>query len=82
MRYNHLSFSVFSLGNGKRLRFWKDVWHRDEALCYSFPSLFSVAANKSVLVADVWEEGGWSPSFTRPFNDWEVVEALSLLLVI
>ena len=32
-------------------------------------------------MADVWEEVGLSLSFTRPFNDWEVDEALSLLLV-
>ena len=31
---------------------------------YSFPSLFSMATNKDVLVADVWEKGAWSPSFT------------------
>ena len=64
-----ISHSVFSLGNGRRLRFWKDAWCKDEALCYSFPPLFSMVANKDVLVADVWEEGCWSPSFTRPFND-------------
>ena len=34
--------------------------------------------NKDARVADVWdssrEEGGWSPVFLRPFNDWEVEE--------
>ena len=53
-----ISHSAFSLRNGRRLRFWKDVWCGDEALCYSFPSLFFVATNKDVLVADVWEEWG------------------------
>ena len=29
-------------------------------------------------MAEVWdasrEEGGWNPRFSRPFNDWEMVE--------
>ena len=47
-------------------------------LCNAFPTLFNLAAHKDVRVADVWdssrEEGGWSPIFLRPFNDWEVEE--------
>ena len=58
---------LFSLGNGIRLRFWKDVWCREEALCDSFPSLFALATNNEVLVADLWnssrEEGEWIPHF-------------------
>ena len=64
-----ISHTIFSLEDGRRLRFWKDIWCGDEALCYSFPSIFSLAANKDILVANVCEEGGYSPSFTRPFND-------------
>ena len=75
--------AVFSLGSGKRLRFWKDAWCGEEAFCDSFPSLFALAANKVSLVADQWdfsrEEGGWTPRFARPFNDWELEEILCLL---
>ena len=60
---------VLSLGNGRRVRFWKDIWCREEA----FPSLFALASNKEALVVDLWEylreDGGWSPCFTKPFND-------------
>ena len=28
------------------------------------------------------EEGGWSPRFSRPFNDWEVEEVERFLLAI
>ena len=74
---------VFSMGNGRRLRFWKDVWCGEEALCDSFPSLYALADNKEVLVVDLWdfsrEEGGWIPRFIRSFNDWELDEILSLL---
>ena len=66
----------FSLGNGRRLGFWKDSWCGEIALCNTFPTLFNLAARKEAKVADVWdssrEERGWSPVFLRSFNDWEV----------
>ena len=34
-------------------------------------------------MSDCWsgrgDGGGWNPSFTRPFNDWEVEDAVRLL---
>ena len=63
----------FSLGNGRRLGFWKDSWCGEIALCNTFPTLFNLAAHKEAKVADVWdssrEERGWSLVFLRPFND-------------
>ena len=47
-------------------------------LSHAFPTLFSLAAHKDARVADVRdssrEDGGWSPVFLRPFNDWEMEE--------
>ncbi|RVW65556.1 Argininosuccinate lyase, chloroplastic [Vitis vinifera] len=44
----------------------------------AFPSLFDLAVSKYAWVVDYWdsmgEEGGWTPRFLRPFNDWEVEE--------
>ena len=52
-------------------------------LCVSFPSLYALVDDKEALVADLWDssrdEGGWTPRFIRPFNDWELDEILSLL---
>ena len=52
---------------------WKDVWCGEEALCSSYPSLFNLALNKEVTVADIWDRGDgarcWSPTFLRPLND-------------
>ena len=66
------------LGNGRRLGFWKDPWCCETVLCNVFPTLFNLAIHKDARVADVWdssrEDGGWSPVFLRPFNDWEVEE--------
>ena len=71
-----LTFSqnaISSLGNGRRLGFWKDPWCDETVLSHAFPTLFNLAAHKDARVADVWdsslEVGGWSPVFLRPFND-------------
>ena len=77
------TLATFSLGNGRRLGFWKDAWSGEEAFPFSYPALFAMAANKEASIADVWEpsgEGGvWIPCFVRPFNDWEVEEIQNLL---
>ena len=70
--------SISDLGNGRRLGFWKDPWCDETVLCYAFPTLFNLAVHKDARVADVWDfstvDGGWSPVFLRPFNDWELEE--------
>ena len=76
IRKEWLTFSqntISSLGNGRRLGFWKDPWCDETMLCNAFPTLFNLAAHKDARVADVRdssrEDGGWSPVFLRPFND-------------
>ena len=70
--------AAVSLGNGRRTSFWEDSWCGEEALCLTFPSLFNVAAHKEARVAEVWNcsrlNGGWSPTFLRALNDWELDE--------
>ena len=50
---NFFQNSVFVLGDGRRINFWKDVWCGGEALCARFPSLFNLALNKEARVADI-----------------------------
>ena len=54
------------------------------ALCNVFPTLFNLVAHKDARVAEVWDslrdDGGWSPVFQRPFNDWEMDEVEMFLL--
>ncbi|RVX19928.1 hypothetical protein CK203_004741 [Vitis vinifera] len=75
---------VFFVGNGRSVKFWNDIWCGNFALCNSFPSLYAFASSKEARVVELWdpsgEEGVWSPSFSRPFNDWEVEEVERLLL--
>ena len=53
---------AFSLGDGRRISFWKDVWCGEEVLSLVFPSLYNLAVQKDAMVADLWEcsreEGG------------------------
>ena len=72
------------VGNGKRVKFWKDKWCGDSPLCHSFPSLFSISSSKEVWVRDIWREigdgGHWDLIFFWSLNDWEVEEVVGLFL--
>ncbi|RVW34912.1 putative ribonuclease H protein [Vitis vinifera] len=71
--YSSLAFRV---GNGRKVRFWKDKWCGDEPLYESFPSLFAISRAKDVWVSEVWNPDGvgdgWTPLFSRALNDWEI----------
>ena len=89
IRKECLSFSqssVFALGGGRRINFWKDVWCSGKALCARFPSLFNLALNKEARVAYIWESGvgvgGWSPTFLRSLNDWGIGEMVRFLQIL
>ena len=75
--------AVFSLVDGWRINFWKDVWCGEEALCSRYPSLFNLALNKEAKITDIWDRdrgaGSWSPTFLRPLNDWEIEEVARFL---
>ena len=67
---------AYYVGNGQRVRFWKDKWCGDRPLCESFSSLFSMSMSKNAWVSEVWnpvgDGDGWTPLFARAFNDWEI----------
>ena len=76
----------FSVGNGRRVKFWKDNWCGNSTLCNSFPSLYAFASYKEAWIEEMWDhyggEGVWSPRFSGLFNDWEVEEVERLLVII
>ena len=67
---------AYQVGSGQRVKFWKDKWCGDKPLCESLPSLFSISLSKDAWVSDVWNPDsdgeGWTPLFSRAFNDWEI----------
>lgn len=44
----------FVVGNGQRVRFWKDRWCGDSAFWVAFPTLYAIATAKDAWVKDVW----------------------------
>ncbi|KAL6343505.1 hypothetical protein AAG906_024870 [Vitis piasezkii] len=52
------SRSRFIVKNGRKVKFWKDLWCEDQTLKDVFPNLFLLAVNKDEWVFDAWEEGG------------------------
>ena len=70
----------FSLGNGKGIQFWLDPWLEVDPLRVSFPGLFSICADQSVLVATAFQAEQWNIGFRRTFgqaesNDWTRLRA-------
>ncbi|RVW89870.1 putative ribonuclease H protein [Vitis vinifera] len=77
---------VFSVGNGRMVKFWNDNWCGNFSLSNLFPSLYAFASFKEAWLVELWDhsgdEGVWNPSFSRSFNDWEVEGVERLLLTI
>ena len=80
---NIRTHSHFIVGDGTRVKFWKDLWCENQSLENAFPILFNLSVNKKGWVAEAWEEdevgGSWGLRFNRHLNDWEVGEVEILL---
>lgn len=46
-------YTCFSLGDGTKIRFWKDLWWRNSTLGSGYPRLFHITSLKNVLVAEI-----------------------------
>ncbi|RVW48620.1 Transposon TX1 uncharacterized 149 kDa protein [Vitis vinifera] len=83
LMFKNISFIV---GDGRRVKFWKDIWCGNIPLCEAFPSLFAFAVSQDAWVADCWDSmgdaGGWYPCFSRSFNNWELEAVASLLSIL
>ena len=64
---------AFKVGDGRRVRFWKDRWCREDSLDVAFPRLYNLASSKDAWVAQLWDQsrnlGCWNLVFTRLNND-------------
>ena len=76
----------FILGDGGRIRFWKDKWVGGNPLCEMFPILYALANSKGAMVGEVWNstrgEGCWNLEFIKSFNDWELEETQNFINLI
>lgn len=77
------------MGDDTRIKFWYDLLCGNNVLKDSFPSVFWIACEKEVPVANFMEIAGdmvqWNVSFARVAQDWEVnsfEEFFRLIIVI
>ncbi|GMI89291.1 hypothetical protein HRI_002598400 [Hibiscus trionum] len=65
----------FSVGNGKRIKFWSETWIGNTPLKELFPRMYALAVNKSGVIAEFghFEDGIWlwKIEFRRRTFDWE-----------
>jgi len=46
------------VGNGTRVRYWKDLWVQNNALLNTFPNLYNISNKQKELIANMgWFEG-------------------------
>jgi hypothetical protein len=71
MRVNEEFFSrdSFTVGDGKRTRFWEEVWLGDMPLAQQYPSLYSIVQRKQVFLADVFNHSPLNIAFLRTFSE-------------
>ncbi|XP_020972640.1 uncharacterized protein LOC107627573 [Arachis ipaensis] len=64
------------LGDGRRTRFWEDVWLQSGPLQMSFPRLFSISNQKGSVIGDCgfWDglEWIWNFQWRRDLYQWEL----------
>ncbi|GKA58460.1 RNA-directed DNA polymerase, eukaryota, reverse transcriptase zinc-binding domain protein [Tanacetum coccineum] len=53
------------VGNGRNMRFWKEMWCGDGTLEAIFPRLAGLASNRDAFVSDYWSIHGWNISWRR-----------------
>lgn len=70
------SLTIFKVGNGTRVSFWKDPWFCGATLKNRFPRLFVIAVNVIGAVSSHWDVSTsfWNIIFERLLKDEEVVE--------
>ncbi|RVW98605.1 putative ribonuclease H protein [Vitis vinifera] len=70
-------FLVYSVvvGNGKRIRFWEDLWWGDQPLGTQYPRLFRVVVDKNIPISSVLgptRPFSWNLNFRRNLSNSEI----------
>jgi hypothetical protein len=69
---------VYILGNGKKIRFWHDVWIGGCPLKIAFSNIFEISNQQEWTVCRILEFGLTNLSFRRSFGSREDNEWLEL----
>lgn len=74
------------IGNGQRVRFWRNIWCCEAPLAVYSMELFTIASNQDAWEDEVWNinngHGEWNLNFTRHFNDREIPFISALLMML
>lgn len=65
-------YTVLTVGDGKRIRLWKDNWVGEGLLKDQFPVLYRLVNLSDILLADCFSMAGSNFQFRRDFYDWEL----------
>jgi hypothetical protein len=69
----------YVLGDGKKTRFWLDIWFGEIPFRIRFPKLFRICHEQNYTVWEVLQSGGCDLSFRRSFGEQECREWEDLL---
>ncbi|KAK1302387.1 hypothetical protein QJS10_CPB12g00586 [Acorus calamus] len=74
------------LGNGHRIRFWREWWCGEALLCIAYPMAAQAAENTEATVQELWKvvdgRGGWCLQMRWITNETQVGELAALLQLI
>ena len=72
VKENFFSKGKFVVGNGQKTRFWEDNWLGEVPLAAQYPTLYSIARHKNMLVADALANSSVHIEFRRNLtgNKW------------
>lgn len=71
----------FKANNGRKIRFWRDLWVGDKTLEQAFPDLFRISSRKDDTISNCWneEQQDWDLGFRGGLHDREVNSWLGLV---
>jgi hypothetical protein len=72
----------YVIGNGKKARFWRDVWIGNYALRVCFPKLFEICNQQEWTVHKVLRDGGLNLTFRRNFRPSHTIEWEDLVVLV
>ena len=68
---------MYDIGDGSKVKFWKDYWCGETSLTVNYPDLFGFCRNKEASVAELMKSTNgvlfWDVSFFRGVHTWELV---------
>lgn len=71
----------WAVGNGRKTRFWEDIWFGTSPLSVQFWPLYSICHQQCVTVSDVWDGSNIKLTFRRVFTpammeEWYCLEQI------